>query len=115
MGYLWQIHWNCVIYNGFGANRRLHLWIPGGGCLDICILLLIKRLCSVGELRKWECTEFWVSLFAYNSTDNFLSPIPVSDWLISSYGNAIFHQKKEMKMTKTEVLWWTKNNKQNAK
>ena len=29
----------------------------------------------------------------YSSTDHFLSPIPVADWLIFWWGNLIFHQK----------------------
>ena len=39
-----------------------------------------------------------------NSTDNFLSPIPVSDWLIFCCGNLILHQKKEQKIKKPHIF-----------
>ena len=41
-------------------------------------------------MMKWIC-----SYVAYNSPDNFLSPIPVSDCLIFSYGILILHQKRD--------------------
>ena len=37
---------------------------------------------------------------ANSSTNNFLSPIPISDWLIFCRGNLMLHKKKEMKITK---------------
>ena len=37
----------------------------------------------------------------YSSTDNYLSPIPVSEWLIFCCGNLTL-TKKEMKMRKTQ-------------
>ena len=45
----------------------------------------------------------------HSSADNFLSPIPVSDWLIFFCGNLILHQKirkndTEMKMIKTHFF-----------
>ena len=36
-----------------------------------------------------------IFFYTYSTTDNFLSPIPVSDWLILCYGNMILHQKKK--------------------
>ena len=35
---------------------------------------------------------------------NFLSSVPVSDWLIFCCGNSILHKKKEMKMIKTQIF-----------
>ena len=35
------------------------------------------------------------SFFAYSSTDNFLSPTQVSDWLIFCCGKLILHQLKK--------------------
>ena len=40
------------------------------------------------------------SCLTYSSTDNYLSPIPVSDWLIFYCGNSIIHQKKKWKWQK---------------
>lgn len=41
----------------------------------------------------------------YSSTENLLSPISVSDWLIFCYANLILHQKKEWKLLK-QIFWW---------
>ena len=41
--------------------------------------------------RTCELTKFCVT---YSSTDNFLSPIPVSGWLIFCCGNLILYQKR---------------------
>ena len=38
---------------------------------------------------------------AYSFVDSFLSPIPVSDWLVFCFGSLMLHQKKEMKLIKT--------------
>ena len=55
---------------------------------------------SVQEAKYW-------SLLTYSSTGSFGLPIPVSDLLIFCSKNLILHQKKkEIKMIKTEVLWW---------
>lgn len=40
----------CLSHNNFGANRRLHSAFRAKDRLDIYILRLIKRLCSIGEL-----------------------------------------------------------------
>ena len=34
------------------------------------------------------------SYFAYSSTDNFLFPIPISDWLIFCCGKLMLHKKR---------------------
>ena len=41
---------------------------------------------------------------AYSSTDNFLSPIRISDWLIFCCENLIRYQKKEMKYDKNTIF-----------
>ena len=41
---------------------------------------------------------------AYSSVDSFLSPIPVSDWLVFCFGSLMLHLKKEMKLIKTVFL-----------
>ena len=41
----------------------------------------------------------------YSSTDNFLSPIPVSDWLLFCCKTLTINQKRKMKMIKTQILW----------
>ena len=40
--------------------------------------------------------------FSYSATDNFLSPVPVPDWLIFSYWNSILHQKKRKKRNEND-------------
>ena len=41
--------------------------------------------------------------FTSSSTDNFWSPIPISDWLTSCCGNLIIYQKGK-KNKKTNIL-----------
>ena len=48
-----------------------------------------------------------------SSTDNFLSPIPVSDWLIYCCGNLILI--KEGNENDKDINFLMKNNKQNKK
>ena len=44
------------------------------------------------HLFSIHCT---IKMFSkYSSTDNFLSPVPVSDWLIFCCGNSMLYQKK---------------------
>ena len=50
-----------------------------------------QKLCSFSEDKN-------------SNRYNFLSPIPVSDWQIVSSGNSILHQKKEIKMRKTQIF-----------
>ena len=47
---------------------------------------------------------------AYGSTDNFLLPIPVSDWLILCCGNLILHQKNKNKNDKNTIFLMKNNN-----
>ena len=42
----------------------------------------------------------------YSSTDNFLSPNPISDWFLFCCGNSMLHQKKEMEMIKTRFFMY---------
>ena len=50
--------------------------------------------------------------YAYSSTDNFLSPILISDWLIFCCENLIRYQKKETKDDKNTIF--DKNDKKKA-
>lgn len=43
-------------------------------------------------------------MLSYSSSDNFLSLIPVSDWLIFYCATLILYQKKEMQMTKIKIF-----------
>ena len=56
--------------------------------------LTFEGLCGNKRLI---CTRLETATLTYNYTDNFLSPIPVSDWLIFCCGNAILQQKKKCK------------------
>ena len=56
------------------------------------ILYSKKLLIFTGTARHTQEVTFTKS-----STDNFLSPIPASDWLIFCYGNLILHQEKKWK------------------
>ena len=49
-----------------------------------------------------------ISNFAYSSTSNFLSPIPVYDWLIFCCENLMLQKmiRIKMKMMKTQTSWW---------
>ena len=53
-----------------------------------------------------------VLLLTYSLTDNFGSSIPVSDWFLFCRENLILiKKKKEMKMIKTQILWWKRTKK----
>ena len=43
-------------------------------------------------------------VIAYTSSDNFLSPVPVSDWVIFCFWKFDISAKKEMKMIKTQFF-----------
>ena len=56
--------------------------------------------------KNFNINGFTSTYQLYSSTDNLLSPIPipVSDWLIFCCGNLMLHQKKKMKMMKTQIF-----------
>ena len=81
----------------------------------------IRGVCSFHSLcngRKIKRSELWVKFllvfecphtvsqlcYTYRSTDHFLSPIPVSDWLTFSCGNSILHQKRNENYKNTNFL-----------
>ena len=51
-------------------------------------------------------------LLTHSPTDNFGPSIPVSDWFLFCRENLILiKKKKEMKMIKTQILWWKRTKK----
>ena len=53
-----------------------------------------------------------IFFYMYSFTDNFLSPSPVSNWLLFCCENLILHQKNEMKLLKNRNF--VMKNKKNA-
>ena len=58
---------------------------------------------SAKSVRQ-KCSDFKWNLFTYSSTDNFLSLISVSDWLIFCCGNLILIQNRMSKWLKKHFL-----------
>ena len=67
---------------------------------DLELVMICKSLKSPLDARRKLNPGRYMYVLPYSSTDNFLSPIPVFDWLIFCCGNSILHQKKEKKKKK---------------
>ena len=67
---------------------------------DLELVMICKSLKSPLDARRKLNPGRLMYVLPYSSTDNFLSPIPVFDWLILCCGNSILHQKKEKKKKK---------------
>ena len=64
-------------------------------CLRDSSVLVCKSLKSPLDTRRKMNPGRLLDVLPYSFTDNFLSPIPVSDWLIFCCGNSILFQKKK--------------------
>ena len=71
---------------------------------DFELVMICKSLKSPLDARRKLNSGRLMYVLLYNSTDNFLSPIPVFDWLIFCCGNSILHQKKEKKEKETKTI-----------
>ena len=57
-------------------------------------------------MKGYSISSFSIIELTYSSSDILKPPIHVSDRLICCCRNLILYQKKEMKMIKTQILWW---------
>ena len=72
---------------------------------------LSKSLSKAIMIRSRLENRFHEMSSAYSSTDNFLSPIQASDWLIFFYRNLILHQKKNYENNNNTIFFDEKQKK----
>ena len=65
--------------------------------------MILEAYSEPYQISKTELFSFL--LLTYISTGNFLSLIPVSDWLIFCGGILILNQKKRNENDKKQIFW----------